>query len=122
MMGAGTVLAGMRLARIRRRDVLRAAGSRRVTEHVRVVEIDDHRLTLSNSDKVLWPDEGHTKADLVQYYVNVADRILPFLRDRPLSLLRCPDGVTGECFYQKHAPPGVPPWIPTKRVRSEHAA
>jgi bifunctional non-homologous end joining protein LigD len=95
---------------------------RRTSEHPRVIELNDRRLILSNLDKVLWPEDGITKADLIQYYQDVADLVLPFLVDRPLSLMRCPDGIQGECAYHRHALPGLPPWIPTKRIRSEYAA
>jgi bifunctional non-homologous end joining protein LigD len=88
----------------------------------RVGEIDGRRILFTNPETLLWPDEGVTKADLIAYYVEVADHILPFLVNRPLSLLRCPEGAPGECAYQKTAPPGLPPWIPTRRVRSEQAA
>src|SRR2546430_12239414 len=63
-----------------------------------------------------------SKGDLIDYYVELAGVVLPFLALRPLSLLRCPDGVAGECVYQKTAPPGLPQWIPTRRVRSDQAA
>jgi bifunctional non-homologous end joining protein LigD len=95
---------------------------RRTSEHPRVIELNDRRLTLSSLDKVLWPEDGITKADLIQYYQEVADLVLPFLIDRPLSLVRCPEGTQGECAYHRHALPGLPPWIPTKRIRSEYAA
>ncbi|MCJ2069196.1 DNA ligase D [Methylobacterium sp. J-030] len=61
---------------------------------------------LTHPDRVLWPDVGLTKEGLAEYYAEVADRILPHVVDRPLSLLRCPDGL-GSCFYQKHAWAGL---------------
>jgi bifunctional non-homologous end joining protein LigD len=60
-------------------------------------------VRLSHPDRVYWPDVGVTKSELAQYYEAVADRILPGLRDRPLTMLRCPAGVGGERFFQKHA-------------------
>lgn len=63
-------------------------------------------VTLTHPDRVLWPDVGLTKEGLAEYYAEVADRILPHVVDRPLSLLRCPDGL-GSCFYQKHAWAGL---------------
>ncbi|MEO5572928.1 MAG: DNA ligase D, partial [Gammaproteobacteria bacterium] len=60
-------------------------------------------VILSHPDKVLYPDIGLTKSDLAHYYEAVAPLILPHLIDRPLTLLRCPDGSDGACFYQKHA-------------------
>jgi bifunctional non-homologous end joining protein LigD len=96
--------------------------SGRPSAHPRVVELNDRRLTLSNLDLVLWPDDGITKADLLQYYQENADLILPFLRDRPMSLIRCPEGIEGPWAYHHHALPGLPPWIPTKRTRGEYPA
>jgi bifunctional non-homologous end joining protein LigD len=88
----------------------------------RVLELDERRLLLNRLDEVLWPDVGVTKGDLIDYYVDVADRLLAFVANRPVSLLRAPDPITGECVYQKTAPPGLPTWIQTRRIRSEHAA
>ncbi len=88
----------------------------------RVGDIDGRRILFNNTEMLLWPDEGITKGDLIDYYVELADVVLPFLAHRPLSLLRCPDGVNGECAYQKTAPAGLPQWIPTRRVRSDQAA
>ena len=68
-------------------------------------------ITLSKADKVLYPESGITKLDLARYYESVADRALPHLANRPLSLLRCPEGHTGECFFQKHESVGMPPSI-----------
>src|SRR2546423_3015813 len=88
----------------------------------RLLDIDGHRLMLSGLDRELWPEAGLTKGDLVDYYLAMADHVLPYLARRPLSLLRWADGPGGECLYQKSAPPGLPPWVPTRRIRSEHAA
>ena len=63
-------------------------------------------VTLTHPDRVLWPDVGLTKEGLAEYYAEIADRIMPHVADRPLSLLRCPDGL-GSCFYQKHAWAGL---------------
>jgi bifunctional non-homologous end joining protein LigD len=88
----------------------------------RLLDIDGRRLMLSGLDRELWPEAGLHKSDLVDYYLAMADHVLPYLAQRPLSLLRWVDGPGGECLYQKSAPPGLPPWIPTRRIRSEHAA
>lgn len=76
------------------------------------VQIGARELTLSNLDKVLWPDCGLTKADLIDYLVAMAPYLLPHLRRRPLVLTRYPDGAEGEWFYQKNTPDTAPPWIP----------
>ncbi len=88
----------------------------------RVAEVDERRILFANTETLLWPEANISKGDLIDYYVELAGVVLPFLALRPLSLLRCPDGVAGECVYQKTAPPGLPQWIPTRRVRSDQAA
>ena len=87
-----------------------------------MVELDGHRLLLGSLDTPLWPDDGITKADLIEYYLDVTDQMLPFFTNRPLSLLRCPDIALGDCVYQKTAPMGLPTWVMTRRIRTEHAA
>jgi bifunctional non-homologous end joining protein LigD len=84
-------------------------------------EVDGRELRLSNLDKVFWPDEGYTKGDLVAYYHNVAELILPHLRARPLTMKRMPDGITGPFFYEKNAPASVPSWMPRCPVPSDEA-
>ncbi len=87
-----------------------------------LLDIDGRRLMLSGLDRELWPETGISKGDLVDYYLAMADHVLPYLAQRPLSLLRWTDGPGGDCMYQKSAPPGLPPWVPTRRIRTEHAA
>jgi bifunctional non-homologous end joining protein LigD len=70
----------------------------------------------SNQDKVFFPADGITKGDLISYYVSVADRMLPYLKGRPLSFQRYPDGIHGFSFYQKDAPKHYPEWIETIEV------
>jgi len=84
-------------------------------------EIDGRELRLSNLNKVFWPDEGYTKGDLVAYYHNVADLIVPHLRERPLTMKRMPDGIDGPHFYEKSAPSHVPDWIGRCKVLSDDA-
>jgi bifunctional non-homologous end joining protein LigD len=76
-------------------------------------------VTVTNPDKVFWPDEGLTKADLVAYYRAVAKWLLPYLADRPLVLTRYPDGIDGKSFYQKDAPEYAPDWIRLETLWSE---
>lgn len=64
-------------------------------------------VKLSNPDKSLWPDIGFTKQDLLAYYASVWERMAPFVIERPLALVRAPDGVGGQVFFQKHASPGL---------------
>jgi bifunctional non-homologous end joining protein LigD len=68
-------------------------------------------VRLSNPDKVLYPDQGITKAELAAYYVAVADRMLPHVARRPVTMVRCPVGSEKKCFYQRHAGSGVLPQL-----------
>ncbi len=77
--------------------------------------VEGLELTLTNLDKTLWPAEGYTKGELIQYYAETAPYILPYLKDRPLVTTRYPDGIDGKFFYQKNAPPNLPGWINTYR-------
>jgi len=72
------------------------------------------RVKLTSGDRVLFPEDGITKGDVFDYYGNVADAILPHLRDRPFTLKRYPHGITGEVYFQKQIPRGAPDWIPTR--------
>src|SRR2546421_898439 len=88
----------------------------RTTTHV---DIQGRQLELSNLDKVLYPAVGFTKGQVVDYYVRVAPVLLPHLRDRPLTMKRYPNGVTGEFFYEKNCPKHRPPWVQTAKGWSE---
>ena len=71
---------------------------------------------VSNPDKVFWPDEGYTKGNLADFYCEVFPLLKPFVDDRILTLERCPDGMRGNCFYQKEKPDSMPAGTPTKRL------
>lgn len=73
--------------------------------------IDGHEIEVSNLDKVLFPKDGITKGDVIDYYRRVAETALPHFRDRPLSMQRFPDGIDKEGFFQKEAPGYFPDWI-----------
>ncbi|MFD9812085.1 non-homologous end-joining DNA ligase [Streptomyces sp. NPDC059080] len=73
-------------------------------------------VRVTHPDKVYFPERGFTKGDVARYYLAVADGMLRALRDRPTTLQRHPDGVTGESFFQKRAPKNLPDWIPTGRI------
>lgn len=84
------------------------------------IEVDGRELAISNVDKVYYPESGFTKGEVVAFYSEIAEAILPHLRDLPLTLKRYPDGVTGEPFYEKNAPKHTPSWVKTFPVpRSE---
>ena len=74
-------------------------------------------VAVSHPDKVLFPDMGLTKRELCEYYEAVSALMLPHAKDRPLSLVRCPDGAEGKCFYQKHAKDSVPAWVDRVEVQ-----
>ncbi len=76
---------------------------------------------LSNLEKVLWPDEGYRKRDLIEFYHRISEVLVPHLAGRPMVLERYPDGIAGKTFYQKEAPEFLPEWIPTVPVESESA-
>ena len=76
-------------------------------------------IVVSHPDKVFWPEEGYTKLDLVEYYNAIFPTLSPYVKDRILTLERCPDGMRGECFFQKQLPKGMPPGTPTKRIAHE---
>jgi bifunctional non-homologous end joining protein LigD len=82
------------------------------------VQIDGRVLSLSNLDKVLYPEAGFTKAQVVDYYTRIAPALLPHLRDRPLTLKRYPNGVDAEFFYEKNCPKHRPDWVETAKVWS----
>ena len=75
-------------------------------------------VRFTNLDKVFWPDLGYTKGDLIRYYDQVAEHLLPYLRERPAHLLRTPDGVGGKAFYQKDLPDHTPDWVETEAIPS----
>jgi bifunctional non-homologous end joining protein LigD len=77
------------------------------------VDIDGRRLSLSNLDKVLYPDVAFTKGHVIDYYTRVAPALLPHLRGRPLTLKRYPNGVDGGHFYEKQCPSHRPDWVET---------
>jgi bifunctional non-homologous end joining protein LigD len=76
-------------------------------------------IAVSHPDKVFWPVEGYTKLDLIEYYDAIFRKLAPYVKDRILTLERCPDGMRGECFFQKQIPKGMPPGTPTKRIAHE---
>jgi bifunctional non-homologous end joining protein LigD len=82
------------------------------------VVADGRALKISNWDKVLFPQTGFTKGDLIAYYARVAEAVLPHLRDRPLTLKRYPNGVESPYFYEKQSPSHRPEWVQTARIGS----
>lgn len=81
-------------------------------------EVEGRRLSLSHLDKVLFPETGFTKGQLIDYYVRIAPVMLPHLRDRPVTFRRYPDGVDGQGFFEKHRPVHAPEWVGSMTVPS----
>jgi bifunctional non-homologous end joining protein LigD len=84
------------------------------------VVLGKRRVRLTNLRKVFWPEQGYTKRDLLQYYVDVAPALLPHLADRAMVMKRYPNGAAGEFFFMKRAPEPRPDWIETCSI--EHAS
>jgi len=78
--------------------------------------IGGRELLVSNLEKVLFPQSGFTKGQLIDYYVRVAPAMLPHLRERPLTMKRFPDGVEGKSFFEKHIPSHAPEWVQSVNV------
>jgi len=83
-----------------------------------VVDVEGRHLKLSNLDKVLYPEAGFNKGQVIDYYVRIAPVLLPHLRGRPLTMKRYPNGVSGPFFYEKNCPEHRPDWVQTARVWS----
>jgi bifunctional non-homologous end joining protein LigD len=83
-------------------------------------KIGPHTLKFTNLKKVFYPDEGYTKRDVLNYYDAVSGLILPYLKDRPLSLKRYPNGIKEQFFFQKDAPESFADWLRTEWIDSEH--
>lgn len=75
---------------------------------------------ISNPNKVYWPDDGITKRQLLEYYEQISEVMLPYLVERPVILVRYPDGIDGKHFYQWNVPQGLPSWVPTLELPPEN--
>jgi len=73
-------------------------------------------VRVTNPEKVFWPDEGYTKLDVIRFYEEIFPKLRPYVKDRPLVLRRCPNGLRGKCFYQKEKPESMPSDTPTVRI------
>jgi bifunctional non-homologous end joining protein LigD len=83
------------------------------------IEIDGHKIALSNTEKILFPQAKVSKGELIDYYRNIAPTMLPHIADRPLSLQRYPDGIEAGGFMQKNASDYFPEWIRRARLAKE---
>jgi bifunctional non-homologous end joining protein LigD len=80
-------------------------------DETQVRSINGHQLKFTNLSKIYWPKERYTKRDMLNYYYQVAPYILPYLKNRPQSLNRFPNGINGKSFYHKNVTSSAPPWI-----------
>ncbi|WP_395739205.1 non-homologous end-joining DNA ligase [Prosthecobacter sp.] len=80
------------------------------------LEVDGVQVPVSNLDKMMYPDARFTKSDVIQYYIHIAECLLPHLQARALTLKRYPDGVKGFFFYEKECPDHRPKWVKTTQV------
>lgn len=76
-----------------------------------VVTVEDQKLELSNLDKILYPAHGFTKGEVINYYTQIAEVLLPHVMDRPLTRIRYPNGVDRPGFFEKNVPGGMPSWV-----------
>ena len=99
----------------------RRAGNRVSGGHpaAATVTVGGITVELSHTGKVFYPDDQITKGDVVEYYLAVADRMLPYLRDRPLTMARYPDGITGHRIIQKNVPDYFPDWITRAEISKQ---
>ena len=88
-------------------------------EKTKIMDIPESKTEFSNLDKIFWPKEKYTKGDVIAYYDTVAEYILPYLKDRPESLRRTPNGITKDGFFQKNVEGQVPDWIKTRKLKSK---
>ncbi|WP_346236501.1 DNA ligase D [Niabella insulamsoli] len=88
-------------------------------ENDMIKKVQGKEVKLTNQSKIYWPDEGITKGDLINYYEKMSKYILPYLKHRPESLNRFPNGIKGSSFYQKDAGDTAPDWVSSIEVFSE---
>jgi len=78
-----------------------------------ILEVNGRKVQVSNLEKVLYPEAGFTKGQVIDFYVQIAAVILPHLKDRPVTLKRYPNGIAAKYFYEKNKPRSTPPWVAT---------
>jgi bifunctional non-homologous end joining protein LigD len=84
-----------------------------------ILVVNKIKLKITNLNKIFWPELKYTKGDLIKYYWEISEYILPHLKDRPESLNRFPNGIYGKSFYQKDMKDLPPEWIETKKIKSD---
>jgi len=86
-----------------------------------IIDVEGHKIKLTSLSKLFWPDANITKRDYIEYLLGIGPFILPHLKDRPFTLIRYPDGIYGEKFFQKHYPYKLPDFVETVNHYSEHS-
>ncbi|HEX6227590.1 MAG TPA: non-homologous end-joining DNA ligase [Chryseolinea sp.] len=90
-------------------------------EDAKLLSVDGHQVKLTNQQKIYWPKEGFTKGDVLNYYNSISKFILPYLKDRPQSLKRNPNGIADKGFFHKDAGDKAPSWVDHAQLYSESA-
>ncbi|NBL64177.1 DNA ligase D [Flavobacterium sp. NST-5] len=85
----------------------------------KTTDFPESKVEFTNHHKIFWPKEKYTKGDVIQYYNEIAEYILPYLKDRPQSLLRTPNGIKKPGFFQKNVEGQVPNWVKTRKLKSK---
>lgn len=86
----------------------------------KIISINRHRVKLTNLDKIYWPDEGYVKGEMLEYYEQYGDLLLPYLKDKPISLHRFPNGIGADGFFQKDVDlKQIPDWVKTVPIYAE---
>jgi bifunctional non-homologous end joining protein LigD len=80
---------------------------------------DTDKIEVTHPEKIFWPEQGYTKGDVIEYYDLMAEYVLPYIKDRPQSLRRTPNGIQGEGFFQKDMNGKAPAWAKTKKIKSK---
>src|SRR5579871_767844 len=110
----------MSVTRTQKRPPARNASAKASSvRNAETLNVAGRQVPVSNLDKVFYPSTGFTKGQLIDYYIRISPVLLPHLKDRPLTLKRYPNGVTGPFFYEKRCPPYRPEWVKTAPVWSD---
>lgn len=96
-----------------------ATGTATATKYSMKKGYDSEKIEITNPDKIFWPDEGYTKGDVIEYYDMMAAYLLPYIEERPQSMRRTPNGITGDGFFQKDMNGKAPKWAKTRKIRSK---
>jgi len=111
----------MSVIRAQKRSSPRRSSTKRPSSRTAdTLNIGGQDVPVSKLDKVFYPSIGFTKGQLIDYYIRISPVLLPHLKDRPLTLKRYPDGVTGNFFYEKRCPPYRPDWVKTAPIWSDY--